>query len=147
MAAMMDRMIANDEAHQRRMEQEAVRELSDAFGGRFADAFQNVVQERTDRTSVRRATVLAKLKEALWSKLLSEGGTGKVSVSMVIDYGDADHFREHGMELLKRELRIAPEDVERMTLAVSVRHDNGIGGSGWTMLEVTATLAETVLGV
>ncbi len=140
-------MIANDEAHRHRLEREAVRELSERFDGRFADAFQNVVQERTDRTSARRAEVLANLKEKLWSKLLSEGGTGKVSVSMVIDGADAAHFREHGMELLKRELRITPEDVDRMSLSLVVRHDGGIGGSGWIMLEVHATLAKTVLGV
>jgi len=139
---MMDKMIADDEAHQATVlerQRVAFREL---HGGSLANALLAAGEMWDSATSKRRDAVVTELNRRTWVAVMNAGGRRKAAASVVLEEADVEYFKAHGLRLMRQELGIVDGDDTKIRWSVKVTNDGGIGGSGWTSLEVAVSRLE-----
>jgi hypothetical protein len=128
MAAMMDRQIAKQEAHEKRMANAALTMFRAENSGRLVETFLGLAEKAIDD-----------LCTAMWAQLRSGADTACITARMLIDCNDKGYYDTHGRLGVMNGLgiedgcRLAEQGVQ---LAVGAyTDDQGPGSSGMTFLE------------
>jgi hypothetical protein len=137
MAGILDRQIAQQEAHERRLVAKRLEAFKEEHRDSFVDTFLGLKEKKDAFAQRRRAKATEDLANQLWEKLLCETSGTLLKAEVPILHEDKQHYEATGHREVCGGLNTSAEELERKGawLMVKVHEDNrGPGSSGMTFL-------------
>ncbi len=138
MAGTMDRQIAQQEEHERRLAAQQLAAFREEHAGKFVETFLGLTEKKRIEKVTRQTTAIDGLCTGLWEQLRSGCNARRLKMSVPVSVADSEYYNAYGRRAVCDGLDIngAALAEQGIELKVEVVEDNrGPGSSGMTFLK------------